>query len=106
MDHIHFSRGYNYFFLLNSKFIEFKYEDIRVEYRNLRWDEIEKKYCKYDENKNVLFNVTNDLYIPMNRDQIINYINNTRKVIEVYANVRYRFNGEKVGVGMGIKYDN
>ena len=106
MDHIHFSRGYNYVFLLNSKFIEFKYADIRVEYRNLRWDEIEKKYCKYDENKNILFNVTNDLYIPMNRDQIINYINNTRKVIEVYANVRYRFNGEKVGVGMGIKYDN
>ena len=106
MDHIHFSRGYNYVFLLNSKFIEFKYEDIRVEYRNLRWDEIERKYCKYDENKNVLFNVTNDLYIPMNRDQIINYINNTRKVIEVYANVRYRFSGEKVGVGMRIKYDN
>lgn len=106
MDHIHFSRGYNYVFLLNSKFIEFKYADIRVEYRNLRWDEIEKKYCKYDENKIILFNVTNDLYIPMNRDQIINYINNTRKVIEVYANVRYRFSGEKVGVGMRIKYDN
>ena len=106
MNHIYFSKGYNYAFLLNSKFIEFKYADIRVEYRNLRWDEIERKYCKYDENKNVLFNVTNDLYIPMNRDQIINYINNTRKVIEVYANVRYRFNGEKVGVGMGIKYNN
>ena len=101
MIRIKFPEGYNYYFLLDNSLIEFSIEDIKVKYDNPTWDNYKHK-CKEIDSLNVLYNVTNDIYIPFSKNELEEYINNTEQVVTVHANIKYRLKGEKVGVGIGI----
>lgn len=101
MKRIKYPGGYNYFFLLDSSLIEFSMEDIEIKYDDLSWDDYKNK-CKEIDSENVLYNVTNDIYIPFSKDELKEYINNTEQLITVYANIKVRLKGDKVGVGIEI----
>lgn len=101
MRKIKYPGGYNYYFLLDNSLIEFSLEDIKVEYENLDWENYKNK-CKEIDSSNVLYNVTNDIYIPFSKNELQEYINNTEQLVTVYANIKLRLKGKKVGVGIEI----
>ncbi len=104
MQRIKYPGGYNYYFLLDNSLIEFSMENITVEYKDPTWDNFKHK-CKDIDSDNVLYNVTNDIYIPFPKNEVEEYIKNTEKIILVYADIKLRLKGEKVGVGIEITTD-
>ncbi len=104
MKKIKFSRGYNYYFILDSSLIEFAMENICVEFVDLTWDDIKDK-CKENENGELKYNVTNDIYIPFSKNEIEQYVFNTEKKIIIYADITARLKKEKVGAGIKICID-
>lgn len=101
MQRIKYKGGYNYYFLLDNSLIEFSMEDIKVKYKNPTWDNYKHK-CKEIDSSKVLYNVTNEIYIPFSKTELEEYINNTEQLVTVYANIKFRLKGEKVGVGIKI----
>lgn len=101
MKRIKYPGGYNYYFLLDNTLIEFSIEDIKVKYENPIWENYKHK-CKEVDSLNVLYNVTNDIYIPFSKNELEVYINNTEQLVTVYANIKFRLKGKKVGVGIEI----
>lgn len=101
MQRVKYPGGYNYYFLLDNSLIEFSMEDIAVEYKDPTWDNIKHK-CQDGESDNVLYNVTNDIYIPFSKNEVEEYVSNTKQIVIVYANIKLRLKSKKVGVGIEI----
>lgn len=101
---IQYPAGYNFYCILDSKSIEFAMENIQVEFEDLEWKYIKDKYCKEDNGK-LFYNVTNDIYIPLEKSEIEQYVHNTRKRVIVYADIKYRLSNDKVGAGIQIVFD-
>ena len=104
MERIDFPNGHNYCFMLEGSKIEFEYSNVRVEFEDLTWDQIEKRYCKKAEDGIILFNVTNDIYIPLEKSEIIDYINKTEKLLKIYVDIKYKALDEMIGAGIQIVY--
>ena len=101
MRRIKYPGGYNYYFLLDNSLIEFSMEDITVEYENPTWDNFKHK-CQDGDDGSVLYNVTNNIYVPFSKNEVEEYVSNTEQIIIVYANIKLRLKSEKVGVGIEI----
>jgi len=101
MQRIKYPGGYNYYFLLDNSLIEFSMEDITVEYENPTWDNFKHK-CQNGDDGSVLYNVTNNIYVPFSKNEVEEYVSNTEQLIIVYANLKLRLKNEKVGVGIEI----
>lgn len=99
MRKVKFPGGYNFYFILDSTKIEISLENIKVEYEDLTWEQIENR-CKMTEDGQITYNVTNDLYVPFEKDELLKHITNTKKKVLVYADIKYRISGEKVGTGI------
>lgn len=104
MHRIKYPGGYNYYFLLDDSLIEFSMEDISVKYANPTWDDIKHK-CRDVDSDIVLYNVTNNIYIPFSKNEVMEYVCNTEQKITVCAHIKLRLKGEKVGVGIGLTAD-
>ncbi len=101
MKRIRYPEGYNHYFILDEKLIEFSLENIRVEFTDLPWENI-KHRCKEGEDGSLKFNVTNNIYLPFTKSEIEEYITNTEKKVLVYADIKIRLGSEKVGAGIEI----
>ena len=101
MQRIKYPGGYNYYFLLDNSLIEFSMEDITVEYENPTWNNFKHK-CQNGDDGSVLYNVTNNIYVPFSKNEVEEYVTNTEQLIIVYANLKLRLKNEKVGVGIEI----
>lgn len=104
MERIDFPNGHNYCFMLDGSKIEFEYSNVRVEFEDLTWEQIEERYCKKTEDGAILFNVTNDIYIPLEKSEIIDYINKTEKLLKIDVDVKYKAPNEMIGAGIQIVY--
>ena len=104
MERIDFPNGHNYCFMLDGSKIEFEYLNVRIEFEDLTWEQIEDRYCKKNEDGTILFNVTNDIYIPFEKSEIIDYINKTEKLLKIYADIKYKEPDEMIGAGIQIVY--
>lgn len=91
----------NYYFILDSNLIEFEFNNIRVEYSDLTWNEM-LEYCHTDERGKISFNVTNELYIPFEKTELEEYMHNAKRKITIYADIKYRLRKSKVGAGIKI----
>ena len=100
MEHIKFSGGYNSYFIIDGKKIEFIIHNIRVEYSDVDEDTILKK-CDQRDGK-YYYNITNDIYIPFEKDEVVQYVQNTQKVIKILADITYRVPDKKIGAGIQI----
>ena len=60
--------------------------NFRVVVRNLTLEEIMDN-CEVDEEGNILYNVTNDLYLPFEKEELVKHLHRTRKIIEIYADI-------------------
>lgn len=101
---IKYPAGYNFYCILDSESIGFAMENIQVEFEDLEWEYIKDEYCKEDNGK-LFYNVTNDIYIPLEKSEIEQYVHNTKKRVIVYADIKYRSSNNKVGAGIQIVFD-
>ena len=101
MEHLKFSGGYNCYFILDGKKIEFSIFNIRVEFSAVEEDTILKKTKKRDDGK-YYYNIVNDIYIPFEKDEVVKYVQNTQRVIKVLADISYRVPDAKIGAGIQI----
>ena len=101
MEHLKFCGGYNCYFILDGKKIEFCINNIRIEYADVEEGAILNKCQQRDDGK-YYYNITNDIYIPFEKDEVVQYVQNTQKVIKVLADVSYRLPDAKIGAGIQI----
>lgn len=101
MEHIKFSGGYNSFFIIDGRKVEFIIHNIRVEYSDVPEDTILKK-CELRDDGKYFYNITNDIYIPFEKHEVVQYVQNTEKIIKVLADITYRLPNGKIGAGIKI----
>ena len=58
--------------------------------------------CRTNEKGEIEFNVTNDIYIPFERDELIEHVHRIRKKVFLYATVHYRLDSDNIGAGIEI----
>jgi len=98
---IRYPRGANSYYILDSSLIEFSLENIRVEFKDLLWEEIDKKESK-DNTGKFLYNITNNIFLPFEKAELQRYMECRYKKFIVTADVKYRFHKDKVGAGIRI----
>ena len=89
------------FVILDGRKIEFSVSNIKVNYEAVPPEEI-LKHCKRDQDGNLCYNITNDIFIPFAENEVIEYVQNTQKIITVDVDIAYRITGEKIGAGFQI----
>ncbi len=99
MTRIKFDGGYNYFYLLESGAIEFILENIQVEISDLAQAEIEKECNKTSDGK-LEYNITNDLNVPFELSELLEYVTNTQKNLKISADIKFRSGKNIVGAGI------
>ena len=104
MNNVNFSSGYSQIYILDSTSIQFRYFNMRIEFENLTEAEIDEK-CKIDENGNLMYNVTNDIYIPFEKEELTEHVHRTYKKARIYIDISYKVDGI-VGAGMIIEREN
>lgn len=101
MRHLEYPGGYNYYFIIDSSKIGFSIENIRISYANEEVESILAR-CEMREDGKYLLNITNDIFIPFSKDDLIKYVHDTEKVLTLSADIKYRIRAAKVGAGMEI----
>ena len=81
--------------------MHFSIENIRISYAN---EEVESilAHCEMREDGKYLLNITNDIFIPFSRDDLIKHVHDTEKVLTLSADIKYRIRADKVGAGIEI----
>ncbi|MBE6899726.1 MAG: hypothetical protein E7479_03555 [Ruminococcaceae bacterium] len=104
MDKIEYPDGINSICVIESSAVHFSMFDIKVVFSNLEKEEIMHQ-CKIDEEKGILYNVTNDIFIPFSKEELIKHINNIQKRVSIYATIKYKLDKKIVGAILNINYD-
>lgn len=98
---IKFADGYNCYYIFDNSLIEFSLDNIKIEYNNLTLDEIEDD-CRKNEDGSILYNVTNEIYLPFTQNELEQHIANTKRKLTIYADIKVRLHKDKVGAGIII----
>ena len=101
MRRLEYPSGYNTYFIIDSKRVAFTVENVAIDFSNEPEKDILER-CEMCEDGRYLYNITNDIYIPFTKDELVSYIHNTEKVITVVADLKYRARTNKVGAGIEI----
>ena len=104
MKKIKYPGGYNLYFILDSTLFQISITNIRIKYEDLTWDEITES-CKMTDENTVSYNVTNNIFIPFEKSELIKHITNTKKKLLVYADIKYRTKADKIGAGIEITFE-
>lgn len=94
--------GNNNFYIINHKLVHCSFSDFEIRLEDFTQQEIEEM-CKTNVRGEIEFNVTNDIYIPFERDELIKHIHRIRKKVFLYANIHYRLDSDNIGAGIEIK---
>ncbi len=104
MENISYEGSSNYYIVLDKDLIELDISNINVEFDDLTWDDIQNNYCKVEEGI-LYYNVTNDIWIPFDKESLESYINKTKKKMCVYADVTVKIKKDIIGAGMCIVFE-
>ena len=104
MNRIIFPDGNNRFYLIDHRLVHCYLSDISVEFIDLSYDEIEKE-CKKDDSGRILYNITNDIYIPFDKEELEEHVQRIMKKIRVNAQIHYVIERDIVGGGIQIVSD-
>ena len=104
MEKITYSFGYNQMFIMDRSAYYFNISNISVEFEDLNEEEIESQ-CIKDEDGKLMYNVTNDIYIPFEKEELTEHIHRIIKKVKINATVTYKITKNKVGAGIEIKVD-
>lgn len=101
LEHIKFPGGYNTYYIIDGTKVQFHVGNIRVVYTDVSEDSVLKR-CHKKEDGKFYYNITNDILIPFQENEIINYVQSTEKIITVKADISYRVLSKKIGAGIQI----
>jgi hypothetical protein len=77
---------------------------LNVEIRIEKFSEEEiLKNAKMNEEGKYLYNITNDIYLPFEKEELIKYFSHARRRIIVATNIEYGFNHDDAKIGVGIQ---
>lgn len=94
----------NYYFVLDSSFIEFSIENFKVEFSDVELDELSDDIRK-DDSGQIEFNITNQLFVPFEELELKEYLHNIKRKVKITADIKYRISKECVGAGISIIVD-
>lgn len=101
---ISYKKCFKNFIVLDKDLIELDISNFNVEFDDLTWDDIQNNYCKVEEGI-LYYNVTNDIWIPFDKESLESYINKTKKKMCVYADVTVKIKKDIIGAGMCIVFE-
>lgn len=104
MHRIEHPEGYNHFYILDGRQIEFAVDHITVTFEDLSDEEIAER-CRNNEDGTVSYNVTNELFIPFDKEEIKEFVHSTWKKAKVTVDIHYRLSSETVGAGIEMTTD-
>ena len=78
--------------------------DLEIEFNDLTQKEIEQMCKKTDDGK-LEFKVSNDIYIPFERDELEQHVHRIRKKIRLYATIKSCLKSNKVGAGINVIFE-
>ena len=104
MKHVKYPDGYNNFYIINHSLVHCVISDFEIEFNDLSQKEIEQMCKKTDDGK-LEFNVTNDIYIPFEQDELNEHVHRIRKKIRLYATIKSHLKSDKVGAGIHVIFD-
>ena len=87
----------NEFFFIDVPLTDIRISGFEVIIRELTPDEIMDS-CKKDDDGNLLYNVTNDIYLPFEQNELFEHIQRIRRMIEVNVILINDTGSKKVGV--------
>lgn len=94
----------NYYFVIDSKLIEFSIDNVKVTFSDVELDAVSNE-CQIDDSGKILFNVVNNYFIPFEESELKEYLHNTRRIVTILADIKYRFSKDIVGAGLKIVSD-
>lgn len=94
----------NYYFVIDSKLIEFSIDNVKVTFSDVDLDAVSNK-CQKDDSGKILFNVVNNFFIPFEESELKEYLHNTKRIVTILADIKYRISKDIVGAGIKIVSD-
>lgn len=91
----------NYYFVLDSKLIEFSMSNFKVEFSDVELDELSDN-IKKDESGRIEYNITNQLFVPFDESELKEYLHNIKRKVKIIADIKYRISKDCVGAGILI----
>lgn len=91
-------------YALQTSLANISIERIHIELRDYTFEEILQGRAT-DDDGNFLYNVTNDIYLPFLKEELIPHIKNTRKRLTISIDVNYKFKSDKIGGGLVLALD-
>lgn len=81
--------------------------DVEVRIDKLTEEEMLQDATLNDEGK-YLHNITNDIYLPFEKEELIEYLSSAKRIIKISLNLEYGFNCNEIvsNIGVGIKIKN
>jgi len=101
---LRFPRMNNYYFVLDSNYIEFSMENFKVTFADVGLDELSESLRK-DESGQMEYNITNQLFIPFEEAELKEYLHNIKRKVKITADIKYRISKDCVGAGISIVVD-
>ncbi len=91
-------------YALQTSLANISIERIHIDLRDYTVEEIMQARTT-DDDGNFLYNVTNDIYLPFSKEELIPHIKNTRKILTISIDVNYKFKSDKIGGGLVLILD-
>lgn len=104
MKQVKYPEGYNNFYIINHSLVHCVISDLEIEFNDLSQKEIEQM-CKKTVDGKLEFKVSNDIYIPFERDELEEHVHRIRKKIRLYATIKSRLKSDKVGAGINVVFE-
>ena len=94
---IKFKGGQNLLFALDHSKLFLDVCNLDISLNNPNTEEILNKLDKNDEGQ-FLFHETNDIFLPFEKEQLINHLNKTQRELVIAIDFNYKTLGDKIGV--------
>ena len=101
---LRFPRMNNFYFVLDSKYIEFSISNFKVEFSDIELDDLADD-CRKDESGQLEYNITNHLFVPFEETELKEYLHNIKRKVKITADIKYRALKNCVGAGISIIVD-
>lgn len=101
---LRFPRMNNFYFVFDSKLVEFSMSNFKVEFADVELDELSDDIRK-DESGQIEYNITNQLFVPFDEPELKEYLHNISRKVIITADIEYRITKDCIGAGISITVD-
>ncbi len=96
---------YDEMYLLDSSLLYFNISNFHVEFENYTIDNIKDLNVEIENGKYLYYRYSNCVPISFERDELIQHLQRTVRIVNIYADIEYKILGDIVGCGIEILFD-